>query len=474
MKNNFKRFMGLVLISIMTMAMLAACSKDKKDDAGEEKKDPVVTEAPSSGGEETPTPTEEVVKDLQGASVVIGNWWEQDPAPEPTTQLEEDTLAYREEIMEKYNFTVATKNLGTWGEYQEIMITSTMAGAPMADVFIMDASFVAAPLAQGLLYPLDTIENFDFTEEKWNDEVLDMMTFGDTVYGMKAGRLEPRLGVFFNKRLLEEAGIDPEEPYNLQANGTWTWEAFEEMLNKTTRDTNNDGTPDTYGMASFSVDYFKAAVFSNDAEFISKDSSGLFVNGTGSANALEALQWARGLYDKGYTMPQPEGSNWDWFIAAFKDSNVAFTAAEQYKVGTWAEMADDWGFVIFPKGPNGDMVTVFNENITVMPAGMDPARAEDVAFVYDLFTNDTPGHEDTDWRTNYYPSFRDTRSVDETLTLFYEPGHGKMNLMTLVDGVAMGDIAYGLDGGTATPAEQIETVQGTWQTFIDAANGKTN
>ncbi len=472
MKNYLKKFLGIALVSAMALTMLTACGKEKAtEDAGGNTATtaPEATKAPEK--EPEAAPTEEPARDLNGMEVIVGNWWEQDPPPPPKTQQEEDTLAFREEFMEKHNFTIATKNLGTWGEYQEIMITSTMAGAPAADVFIMDAGFMAAPLQQGLLYPLNTLSSFDFSEEKWNQEVVNMMTFGETIYGMKAGRLEPRLGLFFNKRLLEDAGIDPELPYDLQAKDEWTWAAFEDMLKKTTRDTNNDGTPDTYGLASFSVDYFKAAIYSNGASVIDKDENGKFINATGSANCLEALQWSRGLYDQGYTMPQPEGSNWDWFMAAFKDSNVAFTAAEQYKVGTWAEMADDWGFVMFPKGPQGTLTTVFNENITVMPAGMDPAKAEDVAFAYDLLSNDTPGYEDADFRTNYYPSFRDTRAVDETLPLFYEPGHGVMNLMTLVDGVDFGEIAYGLDGGTATPVEQVEKVQGLWQTFIDAANG---
>lgn len=474
MKNYFNKLMGLALITASSLVLLTACGKSTDEPASNNATQPTSTPVVSDQGNE-PTDAvvpEEPARDLGGKEIIIGNWWEaEEPAP-PKTQLEEDTLAYREEIMEKYNFTVKQKKLGGWGEYPEVMITSTMAGQPAADVFTMGFSFMAAPLAQGLLYPLNTISTLDFTEAKWNQEMIENMTFGENIFGMKAGRVAPTLGVFFNKRLLQEAGIDPEEPYNLQAANNWTWETFADLLKKTTRDTNNDGTPDVYGLASFSVDYFTAAVFSNNGQFIAKDENGKFYNSTNEANVLEALQWARSMYDLGYHAPQPEGSNWDWFLPAFKEGKVAFQAAEQYKVGQWEDMSDDWGFVLFPAGPNGSITSAYTDNVFVIPAGFDAQHVEDIGFVYDLYSNDTPGHEDTDWRTNYYPNFRDTRAVDETLVKFYEPGVGKINLMALVDGVEIGDIAYGLDGNTATPAEQIEKVQGLWQTFIDAANGE--
>ncbi|MBH1940930.1 extracellular solute-binding protein [Mobilitalea sibirica] len=472
MKLSVKKLLGLILASSMTFSLLTGCGSKESTDIVTDK-DAVITQAPveETETETTPEPTQEPAKDLGGMEITIGNWWEQDPPAPPATQQEEDTLAYRNEIMKKHNFNIKTVNLGTWGEYQEIMVTSTMSGDPAADIFIMDTQFVSAPLSQGLLYPLNTLENFDFTDEKWNQQVLEMMKLGDDTYGMATGRMEPRLGVFWNKRLFEEAGIDPELPYDLQASGEWTWEAFEEMAEQLTRDINNDGTPDVYGTASFSVEFFKGAVFSNNAKFIGKDDSGKFYNATNEANFIEAVQWARSFFDNGTHMPEPEGANWDWFIAAFKEGKVAMQAAEQYKVGTWADMQDDWGFVIFPKGPKGEMMTVFNENIVVMPVSLEKEDAENIAFAYNLFTETTPGYEDVDWRTNYYASFRDGRAVDETLPLFYDPKHGTLDLIRLIDGIDHGDLFFDVAAGAVTPAEGIEALQQKWQSFIDGANG---
>ena len=38
---------------------------------------------------------------------------------------------------------------------------------------------------------------------------------------------EPRQCVFFNKKVLEDAGIKWEEIYDAQADGSWTWEKME-------------------------------------------------------------------------------------------------------------------------------------------------------------------------------------------------------------------------------------------------------
>ena len=47
---------------------------------------------------------------------------------------------------------------------------------------------------------------------------------GDAIYGMSGEFPEAKGGMYFNKRLLKEAGIDPQEIYDLQENMEWTWE----------------------------------------------------------------------------------------------------------------------------------------------------------------------------------------------------------------------------------------------------------
>lgn len=464
---KFKKFMGVFLAGVMIVSSLAACGEKVKDVS---KTEPTKAAEATKAPEATVAPTEvpEVVRDLGGLEVVIGNWWEGEPK-DPSTTYEEDLAAYREMIQEKYNFKITVKNIGGWGEFQELFTTSVMANSPQASVYVLDSRWVPALLNQGLFYPVNELESFNFEDEKWNQAVNDLMTFNGQQYGFATG-VEPRLGVFFNKRLFEDAGISPELPYDLQASGQWTWDEFKKLAQQLTVDKDNDGVIDTYGLASFSADYFTAAVYSNDAKFVGKDENGLFYNATQEPNFLEALQWARSIYDEGYVMPKPEGSEWNWFESTFPDGKVAMRVAEDYSKGNFQEMSDDWGFVMFPAGPKGKLVSTLRENIYVIPSSYDAKTADDIAFAYDLYTNPLEGYEkDETWKLGAYGQYRDARAVDETID---KMRNGELVIRTesYVYGLDVGDIVYALDSGEATPQEKIEEVQQSWNALIDDAN----
>lgn len=458
------------MVTALSISAITGCSAQstgsKVTEVAKQEETTAASQEPSASAEE------ESVVDLGGMEIIIGDWWSTGEEAEPTTAQEEATREYRKMIQEKYNFTIKQVALGNWDTYQETFTVSTMAEDPAAQVFIMPQRSLAQPLSNGLLYDLATLDNFDFTEDKWNQGVIELMSQGDSVYGMKSGKAEPKLGVFWNKRLFEEAGLNPDLPYDLQASGEWTWEKFEELCMQLTQDKDNDGVIDIYAMVSFSCDLYPAAVLSNNAKWVGKDENGKYYNATTTPEFLEAMQWATGLIEKGYEMSVPEDANWDWFISAFHDAKAAMTVAEEYKVGTWSDMDDDYGFVLFPKGPrNTDYATNVMENISVIPACYDKETAEKIAFAYNLYTNPTPGYEeDDDWKSFYYTMFRDERAVDETLTRMFEPGVGRTDSLPMVYGLSLGDICYNVYGLIQTPAEKIEEVSGTWQALIDDAN----
>jgi ABC-type glycerol-3-phosphate transport system substrate-binding protein len=373
MKKSLKKLLSVMLVFAFCVSMLTACGGNQTGEGSNATVTPAAGETQGTteeGNAETvATPTvAEPAMDLGGMDIVLGDWWTSDQPAEPKTQQEEDTLAYRTMIQEKYNFTMKQVAITDWGGMQELFTTSVMASEPAAQVFLLQPNWTSQPLANGLLYDLATLSSLDFSESKWNENVVNIMTYGKSVYGMAVGNPEPRGGVFWNKRLFQEAGLDPDLPYDLQASNEWTWDKFEELCKTLTRDTNNDGTIDTYAMVSFSVDFFKAMMTSDNAVFIGKDASGKFYNATTEPQFLESMQWAVSMIQKGYEMPAPEGSNWDWFVAAFHDAKVAMQFAEQYKVGTWADMTDDWGFVNCPKPKIEDPYSVyFGDNIAVIP-----------------------------------------------------------------------------------------------------------
>ncbi|BCJ94024.1 hypothetical protein acsn021_15930 [Anaerocolumna cellulosilytica] len=472
MKQGMKKWLALLVTVVLCAGSFTACGGENgKQTVGESTVTPEATEAAQT--EVTPEAEEEPAMDLGGMEIVIGDWWSSETEAEPANAMEEARLEYREMIQEKYNFTMKQVSISNYDGMQELFTTSVMADDPAAQIFLLSPAWISQPLANGLLYDLSTLNSLDFNQNKWIRNVKEIMSFGDSIYGMAAGKAEPKLGVYWNKRLFKEAGLDPDLPYDLQASGEWTWNKFEELCKKLTIDSNNDGTIDSYAMANFSIDFFRGAVVSNNARFIGKDDAGKFYNATNEPNFLEALQWGVGLIEKGYEMPVPTDAEWDWFISAFRDAKVAMQAAEQYQVGTWEEMPDDWGFVLFPKGPKSDTYSVyFGDNVAVIPSCYDKETAEKIAFAYNLWTEPTPGYEDEDsWKDGYYTRFRDERAVDETLTMMYDGTSVENNdNLPLVYGTSYGDILYAVYALEKTPAEKIEEIAATWKALIEDAN----
>ncbi|MBQ3486594.1 MAG: hypothetical protein IJA77_13940 [Clostridia bacterium] len=416
------------------------------------------------------------VIDLGGMEIVICDWWSSDwhdNIGNATTSAAEATEEYRLWLEETYNFTIKQAAATTWGNSPTDFNDIAVAGTDINYVWILRPGAWLQPMNAGLFYDLATLDCLDFTAEKWNPVIRDLATKGDSILAMRPEAAEARKGIFFNKRLLAEAGVDPESLYDMQANGTWTWEAFEELLAKLHRDTDNDGIVDKYAMMSFSSHLLPAAVTSNGVGFVGVDENGKYVNTAETDAFLEAMNWAVDLVKK-YEMAAPEGAEWNYFESAFINGEVAIQCHEEYFSGSLANMEDDYGFVMFPKGPKADTYKWSpQDNVWVIPANYDAERAWKIAFAFNLFTNPTPGYEETDdWKTGFYGKYRDDRAVDETISMMRDGATQMVWYTDMIAGYDLGaDYIWDVYGQAATPAEQAEAMRGTWQAYIDAANG---
>ncbi len=475
---QIKKNLKLIIASVLALSMLAGCGdKSGTGDTGTKAPDTSAADTKDTAAVDTTTPADTdapkddvVSRDLGGKLITIGNWWSNSDDFVAKSSYQEALVEYRNDIQEKYNCTIKEVNLCGWGEMMELCATSIMASTPEASIFVLDSSFVASLLKQGLFYDVASLPSANFDDEKWNQLVRDVMTFNGKTYGFATG-YEPRYGVFFNKRLFEEAGIDPNLPYDLQKEGTWTWDEFTKLCDKLTYDKDNDGIKDAYALTTFTNTLFTAILYSNNAKAVGKDDNGMFYNATSEPQFLEACQFMYQLNENGYNLPQPEGSNWDYFKAAFHDGQAAMRIDEEYVKGDLEDMADDFGFVLFPAGTSGAMTPVYRENVLVIPSCFSEQEADDILFAYDMWTNDVPGYDDEDdWKIASYPAYRDERAVDETLSIMREGKNGSLNVTAYVSGLEIGNICWNIWGGEQTPAELIESVQNAWNERIDAAN----
>ena len=321
--------------------------------------------------------------------------------------------------------------------------------------------------------------DYDFSGEKWNTATIDAYTKGGEVYGVSTGATEPRGCLYFNKRVLEEAGIDWETIYDMQAEGTWTWDVFEGMLKQITKDTDNDGVNDIWGMLGSGDDMYVLSVFANGGTFFGYDAEGKLQPTMNSNETIEALNWAKSLMDN-YFYKQPADGNWDYYKEAWKQGFCGFYVYQCYggfnpaETNEMIDMEDEWGCVAWPVPNEGDTyLHVASENTTLIPNVYDEATVSKIAFIIDMWTNATPGYDDEfAWIGNKY-NYTDDRAVDETYAMLREGKAGRDNKVVYLgtqNDVLGNSLLWQLAGGDV--ASLIEAGMPAWQALCDTFNAK--
>ena len=417
--------------------------------------------------------------DLGGIEVIIRDWWSGDgERKEAADDYEEARYEYLDWAQETYNFTIKEMTISDWASTPEDFNNYvTTQGDDNYYVFTLrqGAELIGA-MNSGLMYDVSTLDVFDFSEPKWVSGVHQQFSKGNAIYGFRGIEPEPRGGLFFNKRILEEAGIDPNSLYDLQEAGEWTWDKFEEICAQVQRDTDNDGVDDVYALASFNSEWYPEAVYSNGGDFITKDASGKYVSALESDATIEALNWAVDMWDKyDESKAYPEDASWDYWLTAFRNGEAAFMAREAYAAGTNLNTADDpmedeFGFLCFPKGPKAkDYCNVYSDNVYAIPSCYDADKAWKIAFAYDIYTEPIPGFENySGYKQGQYQNFVDLESVDLTYERLLH--NGRTTYHTMVAGIDLGPDLFWAINKDNTPAAQAEAIRGQWEGFLADAN----
>ncbi|ONI46385.1 hypothetical protein AN641_01580 [Candidatus Epulonipiscioides gigas] len=474
---NLKKFLYIGLATL-TIGSLTACGGDTesastedtkvvKEDIKEEVK--VVKEEVKEEVEKE----QEEVRDLGGLVVTIASWADVVEPNEKKSAQEEALWEYRHEMMEKHNFKFEELALTTWDGMLELMSTSTLAGEPAAEIFRFQSNFNLAAKNSGLAYDIATLDSIDLTDSKWSSTLIDIMTEGDSVYGLATfGR--PSKVLFFNKRILEEAGIEPDSLYDMQANGTWTWEAFMELSEKVTQDTDNDGVNDIYMLPMHSGSFAQATIFSNGGSYLGIDENGDYFNNLESPESIEAFEWIADYWKTDY---DAYPSHWNGHLEMFTTGKTAFFLGDEWQctVLTPTAMSDDWGMVAFPKGPSGDnYIGIYSDAAWVIPNTYTKEEAEDIAFALDIWTNKAPEYDYEEiWMTELYPLYRDARAIEETLAMLRQPENAKaFHASFLAQNIKINQAFDDVFWNKTTPMEGLEAQRGLWEAEIKKLNEK--
>ena len=417
--------------------------------------------------------------DFGGATIYIYDWWGNDDENHSarTAEPDEDTrklYEYRDWLEKTYNCKIVETALSDWAGNPAELANMVMNGDNSKLCLVaVAADFAGTPLANDLYMPW----TIDLSGDKWNQATNDFMTKDGKIYGVHVGKTEPRSCIFFNKRVLKEAGIDPESIYDAQANGTWTWDMMLDIMSKVQRDLDNDGINDIWGMTGSGDDLATGLIFSNNASFFDYDANGKLAITSNTQEALDALQMRKTMWET-YGAPQPEGSNWDWFKDYWKQGTTAFYAGQTWQGfndnSEMADMEDEWGAVMYPKGPNATTyLAMACDNVYGIPNVYDEATSLKIQQIYDLYTMDTPGVDTAEgWIGNKY-NYTDERAVDETYAMMREAEHSVANKTYLLGSTndVLGSALLWGPIQSMTPAEAVESATPVWTDMLAVFNG---
>ncbi len=196
------------------------------------------------------------------------------------------------------------------GGYSDKINASVMAGG-LPDVLTVDGPNVAAYAANGIIQPLAELTKEE--QSVYLPSILEQGTYDDRLYAL--GVMESSVGMYYNKALIEEAGIQIPEPGN-----PWTWTEFLEILEELKpfmEERNGYPLDMTFPVGEASIYYYAPFVWSNGGDLVSGD--GLTVEGYFNApENVAAMEYFRTIVERGYMSQAPIDKLFESGRAAFK------------------------------------------------------------------------------------------------------------------------------------------------------------
>lgn len=241
-------------------------------------------------------------------------------------------------------------------DYNTALFNALSAGTA-GDVVYVPVETAPGIIDTGLIEPLD--DHID--PSPYIDSLVESYTFNGQVYGI--AKDFNTLGMFYNKDLFDEAGVDyPEQDT--------TWDELEEMIRAV-----DDIDEEVHG-AAFPAQFerFGAFAFANGFEIADDGSADLL-----DPALVEAVEWYTGMVTDGVAV-QPSDLGQDWGGGAFGTGNVGIAFEGAWLLGYLRDAAPnlEFGTTFIPQAPTGEsgnFLYTVAYGINTQTANMDAAIA---------------------------------------------------------------------------------------------------
>ncbi|MFY9443729.1 MAG: ABC transporter substrate-binding protein [Bacillota bacterium] len=259
---------------------------------------------------------------------------------DPTNVLDEDVLA---EAQQRFNFTFRYEVVG-WDEYVEMAMARLLAGDSEYDVWMMGQPHFVQLVGNNALLAVDDIlpeGYYDDADSTVVQRVNSLKVKGKTyAFYTWQNVLNDMVFWVFNKDIFEREGLP--DPYELYDKGEWTWDTVEKIALQATKDTDNDGEIDQYGIGEMRTLF---TLIPNEAKTVELV-DGKYVFAFNKPEALAAIN----LVYRWRTLLKISQGTWD--ISEFSAGTRAMTGIIGCQFWNLRNTDINYGVVPLPKGPN--------------------------------------------------------------------------------------------------------------------------
>ena len=174
------------------------------------------------------------------------------------------------------------------GGYSDKINAGVMSG-DLPDIITVDGPNISAYVSNNIIQPLDGVSDED--KSAYLDSIIQQGTIDNKLYAL--GAMESSVGLFYNKDIIEKAGIEIPS-----MNNPWTWDEFYEVCEKVKNFIPEKDYPIdmTFPSGESTIYYYAPFIWSNGGDFVSED--GLTVDGYfNSEKTYETVNYFKKLLD---------------------------------------------------------------------------------------------------------------------------------------------------------------------------------
>ncbi len=304
-------------------------------------------------------------------------------------------------------------------DYRRRLGTDFAAGVP-ADVVLINYRRYAEFAARGVVEPLGPYlaKSTILKEADFYREAIEPFKYNGELYGIPQNLSS--LVVFYNKKLFNEAGVP------LPSND-WTWDEFLSAAKKLTRDTNDDGKPDLYGLGTeISLQRLIPFVWQAGAEIVDDPDKPTGLN-HGDPNFRRAVQWMIDLRKIHQVIPSAVEEESEDSETRFQNGRTAMFLNSRRGVPTYREIKDfDWDVAPLPR--DKEAVGILHADAYFMPK---PAKNKDAIWKFIEFANSKEGQTIVAASGRTVPSLREVAESPAFLDPTQKPANSRVFLDTL-------------------------------------------